>query len=90
MSPRSQPLPILRGNHPSEIPLRFGLRLRLHLETVHLSVAQAAEASGVSAERMEDLLEGKNHPLAADVLRVMYGLGIYFKPEDFTERGLSL
>ena len=72
------------------IPLRFALKLRLHLQMARLTVAQAAEKSGVKTERMEDLCAGVHQPLAADVLRVSYGLGIAFEPEDFEQRGLSL
>lgn len=90
MSAPRQPLPILRGQERAEIPLRFALKLRLHLGMVRLSIAQAAEKSGVKHDRMEDLLSGKHKPLAADLLRVMYGLGIAFEPEDCEERGLSI
>lgn len=90
MNDQRQPRPILRGQQPAELPLRFALKLRLHLDMTRQSVSQAAEKSGVKAERMEDLLSGKHKPLAADLLRVMYGLGIAFEPQDCEERGLSL
>lgn len=90
MSQSSQPREILRRNGAAPHPLRFALKLRLHLQMSRLTVAQGAEKSGVSNSRMEDLCAGAHCPLAADVLRVSYGLGIAFEPEDFEERGLSL
>lgn len=90
MSALRQPQSILRGQERVELPLRFALKLRLHLDMTRQSVAQAAEKSGVKHDRMEDLLSGKHKPLAADLLRVMYGLNIAFEPEDCEERGLSI
>lgn len=90
MTRQLQPRGIDRGNESVEIPLRFALKLRLHLDMKRLSVAQAAEKSGVTKERMEDILSGAHKVEAPDLLRVMYGLGIYFEPEDFLERGLDL
>lgn len=90
MSSTSQPQRIARGHEPVEVPLRFALKLRMHLDMKRLSVAQAAEKSGVTKERMEDILAGVHKTEAPDVLRIMYGLGIYFEPDDFLERGLEI
>lgn len=90
MSQLNQPQRIPRGHEPAEIPLRFALKLRMHLDMKRLTVAQAAEKAGVTKERMEDILAGVHKTEAPDVLRIMYGLGIYFEPDDFLQRGLDL
>lgn len=74
----------------TEIPRRFALKLRLFLDMKHLTVGVAAQKSGITKKRMEDLLSGAHVPLAGDVIRVQLGLGIHFLPEDFELRGLSL
>lgn len=86
----NQPRPMPRGLEPAEIPLRFALKLRMHLDMKRLTVAQAAEKVGVTKERMEDILSGAHQTETPDILRIMYGLGIYFEPEDFLERGLPI
>lgn len=69
--------------------LRFANKIRLYLDMKSLTVSQAAEKSGLKIDQMEHLLEGKNVPLAPTALKVMEGLGIKLKSEDFEEEGLD-
>lgn len=68
--------------------LRFSGKLDLYRRMHRLSIAALAEKVGVSASRMEDLLEGKHEPRAGDIVRIMDALGIFFDPEDFSEEGI--
>lgn len=67
--------------------LKFGGKLDLYRRMHRLSISQLAEKVGVKYERMEDLLEAKHQPRAADVIRIMNGLNIFFEPEDFEQEG---
>lgn len=63
--------------------LKFRDKLDLFRRMKSLKVGDLANLCGLTADRMEDILEGKHAPCAADVLRIMAGLGITFEPEDF-------
>lgn len=74
----------------SQNPLKFALVLRLVVERTCGSWSEAARKCGLSSDRLERIATGQNEPRASDILRIMNGLGLKFKPTDFEERGISL
>ncbi len=71
-------------------PLKFALVLRLVVERTCGSWSDAARKCGMNVDRLERIASGQNEPRASDILRIMAGLGMKFKPSDFEERGVSL
>lgn len=68
--------------------LKFSDKLSLLRHMKRWTIRQMAEKIGVSPDRMEYLLAGKHEPKAADVMRIMNALEIYFDPEDFEGEGV--
>lgn len=65
--------------------LKFRGKLDLYRRMKGLKIGDMANLCGLKAERMEDILEGSHAPRPGDVIRIMDGLGIRFRPEDFEE-----
>ena len=78
------------GFQVSQEPLKFALVLRLVVERTCRSWNDAAQKCHLPEERLMKIAQGQHEPRAGDMLRIMNGLGLRFKPEDFEERGLSL
>lgn len=68
--------------------LKFSDKLSLLRHMKRWTIKHMAEKIGVSPDRMEYLLAGKHEPKAADVMRIMNALEIYFDPEDFEGEGV--
>lgn len=90
MPPWIQEPSMLGGRRLVMDPLRFALILHIIVDRRGLTWSAAAKLCGLSCDRLEKIARGQNVPLAPDVLRIMKGLGITFKAEDFEIRGLSL
>jgi transcriptional regulator with XRE-family HTH domain len=68
--------------------LKFSDKLSLLRHMKRWTIKEMAEKIGVSADRMEYLLAGRHEPKAADVIRIMNTLEVYFDPEDFESEGI--
>jgi hypothetical protein len=68
--------------------LRYRNFLSVYRRRKSLKYRDIAKLTGLSLERVEDIMEGTHVPGPADVLRIQRGLEIQFEPEDFEEYGL--
>ena len=68
--------------------LKFSDKLALLRHVHRWTIRDMAEKIGISTDRMEYLLAGKHEPKAADIVRIMNALEIYFDPEDFEGEGI--
>lgn len=64
-------------------PLLFAVKLDIYRRLKKLTISQMAEKVGVSADRMEKILEGIHEPRGGDVVRIERSLSIQFEPSDF-------
>lgn len=64
-------------------PLLFSVKLDIYRRLKKLTINQLATKVGVSADRMEKLLEGSHEPRGGDVVRIERSLSIQFDPSDF-------
>lgn len=82
------PLTHFWGPSMSPVPLKFGHKLYLARRSRGLSLPQAAQVCGLSADSWERWETGANEPMAGALVSILYGLKLpadYFEPADFKE-----
>lgn len=68
--------------------LKFAGKLDVFRRMKGLTIAELAALVKVDPDTMERLLAGRNAPNAANLIRIMNGLGVTFEPEDFEQEGI--
>lgn len=71
--------------------LKFAHKLDIIRRSQGITIASLSTKSGVPQETLERIIEGRNAPKSAHLIRIVRALNInidVFSPEDFEEEGL--